>query len=134
MTPLESFCSAAAIDGVRKKIDQAVLLLFYHCKVTGESEATMQQVVDLFAAAGLATPNTSRLKDDFKYSTNVIRGSGPNTYRLSRKMDAELNQQHGAMFNLATPITIEERTDLAKTPLLTAGDIDAARRMAELYV
>ena len=134
MTALKSFCEAVEFENLKKKIEQAIPLIYYHCKATGETEITMPQVEELFKAAGLAAPNFSRLKKDFTRSPHVNRGSSSSTFRLTRAKEKELDKKYAHLFEPTQVITVEERADLTKAPLLAADDIEVARKMAKLYV
>lgn len=134
MAPLESFCLSVKIDSVKRNVDQAALLIYYHCKVTGETEVTMQQIMNLFESARLAEPNWARLKRDFKTARSINKGKSPNSFRVSRSFEKQFDEKYASLFDVPAEVTVEERVDLSKAPLLTTDDVEGARKMAKLYV
>lgn len=133
MITLDHFCDLSEIHKQSLKVDQAALLIYFNCKTTGEPCIAIRDMNTLFDKAGLPKANPSRFKRALTASKKVNRGERYGTYRLARLTFLELQERYGEMFATAEP-TVSERANLASTPFLTKADVDAARRMAELYL
>lgn len=133
MNLLERFCREYDIQG-HSKTEQAIALLWFHTKTTGRREGSIADIEALFQAATLPRPNASRLKEAFRTSRDVHKGSTTGAYRVGRAVAQILQDQFGHLFEALPDPKVTDRAGVRQTPLLTEADIQAAQRMAELYI
>jgi hypothetical protein len=133
MDLFESFCVAFNLSE-HTKGEQAVAFLWFHCRTAAVNEATIAEVATLFDRASLPAPNITRLKNDFRLSDDVHKGSREGFYRITRAAGEIFEKKFGHLLDAPVAPTITERADLKSAPLLGDSDRDHAKKMAELYV
>ena len=133
MHRFEQFCKAINL-AEHTKGEQAVAFLWFHCRTNGITEATIADVERLFDRARLPAPNTTRLKNDFRASDDVHKGSKEGLYRITRTADESFEKNFGHSFETNLTQTVTERAELRLAPLIEDGDRENAKKMAELYV
>ncbi|HEY2580224.1 MAG TPA: Swt1 family HEPN domain-containing protein [Mucilaginibacter sp.] len=132
MDKFDAFCLNINVVS-NKKIETAINFIWYNQQVLGIPETCLNDINDFFNKAHLPKYNSTYLKQDLTKSVKAIKGSKKDCYKLSRKTLDELNATY-SQFLKATPITLEELTDLNNTPFLSSNDIENGKKMAELYL
>jgi hypothetical protein len=133
MDLLERFCRAFDIES-HDKTEQATALLWFHTKSTGRPEGSVLDITELFQAANLPKPNPTRLRESFRAARDVHKGSVDGQYRLARSLADRLEESHGHLFRALPDPKVTDRAGVRQAPLLGEQDIEAAQKMAELYV
>lgn len=123
MDRFELFCAAFNLAEHTKR-EQAVAFLWFHCRVGGTSEATVSDVEALFDRARLPAPNITRLKNDFRTSDNVHKGSKQGFYRITRTAGEQFEKVFGHLFVSVALPTVTERAELKNAPLMGDGDVE----------
>ena len=131
MDIFNEFCNIAKVSE-QPKLDVAVLFMWFHLFKTKQHDVSIKEINQYFNNANLSAYNPTYLKRDLSRSSKATKGSTKGTYKLSRKSLDELNATY--LPHLNKEVAITEQANIAITPYLTVSDIEAARKMAGLYV
>ena len=115
------------------KLDIAIYFLWFHSKFENLEEASSKQINGYFLQAHLPIYNITYLKRDLQKSKKVTKGSKSGIFKLARSTKQELDNLFSSLFEIED-IQITEIVNLNQTPFLIPTDIEAAHRMAELYI
>jgi len=132
MEKLDSFCERILIGNL-KKTEQAIAFIWYYSRANNLDEVSINQICDVFDTASLPLPNKTRLRDELRSLKSVRRGKNENSFSLTRDTLKSYDEEFGDIFNRETP-TVADIAGIDQTPFLSPEEIDAAQRMAELFV
>jgi hypothetical protein len=132
MDAFKEFCTAAKVSEQTKKFETVLSFIWFHQYKTKQSDITVKEINQYFSDAHLATYNPTYLKKDITKSSSATKGTKKESYKLARKKLEELDAKYLPHMN--KEIAITELANIGITPFLTVDEIDAARKMAELYI
>jgi hypothetical protein len=132
MEKLDEFCERVSVENL-KKVEQAVAFIWFYSRVNSVVEIDINQICEVFDAASLPLPNKSRLRDELRGLKGVHKGKKEDSFMLSRDNLKSFDEKFGDIF---TPkkLNVADVAGINQTPLLSMEEIEAAQRMAELYV
>ena len=132
MDIFENFCDLINVHSL-PKLDAAIAFIWFNNKVMPDVEIDVKKINDYFIKASLPKYNTTYLREGLKKTRSVTKGSKNDTYKLARTAQMEFDKEYQVLFEVEE-ISISESVNLKLTPYLNSTDIEAARKMAELYV
>lgn len=133
MQNFDRFCRDCGLSNLNKT-KQAIAFLWFICRSQAKPQATISEIAALFDQAKLPAPNKSRLKEDFRSSKDVHKGTGDGFYRVERTASDKFEEKFGTLFLKESQPTVIERAEIKIAPLIGDGDRENAKKMAELYV
>lgn len=130
---LEQFCGLAKIQDL-SKLDIATGFIWFHSKISGNEDGCDASTInDYFAMVSLPKYNSTYLKRDLQKSRKITKGSKTGLYKLVRSAKLEYDKSYGQIFDPAIP-SVATDLNLLSAPYIEQVDIEAAHKMAELYV
>lgn len=132
MEKLDEFCERISIEKL-KKVEQAVAFIWFFSRVKSITEVDIDQICEIFNAASLPSPNKSRLRDELKSYKGVHKGKRDNSFSLTRDSSKMFDESYGNIFDQEIP-AVADVAGIYQTPFLSPDEIEAAQKMAELYV
>ncbi|PST83089.1 hypothetical protein C7T94_10765 [Pedobacter yulinensis] len=107
--------------------------MWFNCKTEAEPEIDIKGINGYFTKASLPLYNITYLRNALKKSRNVTKGLKADHFKLTRSIQVDLDKKYASVF-YTEPVSITTTVDLSQTPFLTIDDVNAAQKMAELYV
>lgn len=130
---LEQFCELAKIQD-SSKLEVAIGFIWFHSKITGdENGCDASTINEYFSMTSLPKYNPTYLKRDLQKSRKITKGSKTGLYKLVRSVKLEYDKSYGQLFEHAVPSVVTDLNLLA-APYIGQADVDAAHKMAELYI
>lgn len=127
----DDFCKASKIAFQKKKIDAAVLIIWYHQKVSNRNSISINEINNYFKQAHLPEYNKFRLSEHLRLDKRITKGENGN-YKLNRAILEVLDQKFNHLFEDETKVQLQ--ISLENTPFLENIDIENTHKMAELYL
>lgn len=115
------------------KTDITLLFTWYHICVLGNDNIDAKIINQYFIDASLPPHNITRLKNYLKSDKAYVKNGKLDCYKLSRFTQNELSEKYSSYFE-NSPKRFSESIDIYSIPFLTEMDINAANKMAEMYV
>ena len=112
----DKFCDAY-LDSPRSEIEKAVGFIWYLMRSKGLQQAYFPTVIECFRQAGLAIPNTSRLRAALRKHPSVLRTRDTDHFRIERYAATSFDQSYGELLNespIATPLVSQLRSHASR--------------------
>lgn len=82
------------------RFEQTVALLWFYNQTRAFEERTVSDLARDLLDDGFGKPNVTRLRNQFKNSKLVVRGSRQDTFRINAAKFSKLSQKYGPLVNL----------------------------------
>lgn len=109
----DDFCKASEIAFQKKKIDAAVLIIWYHQKVSNRNSISINEINNYFKQAHLPEYNKFRLSEHLRLDKRITKGENGN-YKLNRAILEVLDQKFNHLFEDETKVQLQ--ISLENTP------------------
>ncbi|WP_343604814.1 Swt1 family HEPN domain-containing protein [Fluviicola sp.] len=130
---LEIFCERTKIQDLTK-LEIAIGFIWFHSKITGdENGCDASTINEYFSMVSLPKYNPTYLKRDLQKSRRITKGAKTGLFKLVRSVKLEYDQSHGSLFESQEP-SVSTSLNLLEAPFIELVDVQAAHKMAELYV